>query len=370
MARVLLLYITANSGHYRASLAVERAIQRLDPRTPVRCVDAFQHLNPILSRIVDRTYMSVIRHAPGIWDYLYDNPDVVTRARTFEHVIHRYDSPKLGRLFDEFRPTVIACTQAFPCGVAADYKRRTGSTIPLYAILTDLLPHNFWLHDQVDGYFVGSEAAGQWFERAGALPAKIHHTGIPINPVFSDALDGMPRCRALGLDPAQPTVLLMGGGQGLGPMEQVVTALDSLHKPIQIVVITGVNTKLQRRLSARVGTFRRKVVVLGHVPFVHELMSFATLIVSKAGGLTTAEALAKQLPLIIVDPIPGQEVNNTNLLVAHNAAIRAQRLSEVPLLVSELLGRPDRLAALRRAAGQLGRPRAALEIAKILLQPR
>lgn len=367
-SRVLLLYITAHSGHARASHAVEQAIHRLDGSSMVRAVDAFERFNPLLSRVVDRLYMMVIRNTPEVWEYLYDNPDVVQRGQGIQRWLHRHNAPKLRRLLDEVHPTVIACTQAFPCGVVAAYKQATGLRTPLYAILTDFIPHQFWLQEGVDAYFVGSEAARQRLAEGGVPADRIRHTGIPIDPVFADSLDGAARRLVLGLDPQQPTVLLMGGGQGLGPIEEVARALDALPQPLQLVVLTGLNTSLRRRLTAVLPQFRRRVVVLGHVSFVHELMSFATLIVTKPGGLTTAEALAKQLPIIIVDPIPGQEVKNTEFLLSRQAAVRAQRWETVPRLVADLLGHPDRLASLRRAAGALGRPRSALDIAQILLQ--
>ncbi len=367
-ARVLLFYITAHSGHARASHAVEQAIRRLDGGAAVRTVDAFQSFNPLLSQVVDRIYMLVIRRAPEVWEYLYDNPDVVQHGQGIRRWLHRHDAPKLRRVLEEFRPTVIACTQAFPCGVVAAYKRATGLRTPLYAVLTDFIPHQFWLQEGVDAYFVGSEAAQQRLAEGGVPADRIRCTGIPIDPVFADPQDGAARRLALGLDPQQPTVLLMGGGQGLGPIEQVARALDALPQPLQVVILTGLNTALRNRLTAVLPQFRRRVVVLGHVPFVHELMSFATLIVTKPGGLTAAEALAKQLPIIIVDPIPGQEVKNTEFLLGRQAAVRAQRWETVPRLVADLLDHPDRLARLRQAAGALGRPRSALDIAQILLQ--
>lgn len=367
MARILLLYITNFSGHHRASMAVERAVRRLDPAGDVLSVDAFQCFNPVLSRLVDRTYMSMIRTAPEIWDYLYDNPGVAQRSQTIRRWLHRYDWPKLRTLLEEFQPTVVACTQAFPCGVVADYKQASGLSLPLYGILTDFIPHYYWVHGMVDGYMVGSEAARDWLVRAGIAEARIRSTGIPIDPVFADAQDGAPTVRALGLDPRQPTVLVMGGGQGLGPIEQVAKSLDALPQAFQLVVVTGVNAKLRQRLTQAAPASGRRTVVLGHVPFIHELMSVATLIITKPGGLTTAEALAKRLPLIIVDPIPGQETKNTEFLLGRGAAVQAPHWEAVPALVSTLLNDPQRLGALRQAAAELGRPRAALEIAQTLV---
>lgn len=385
-ARVLLMYITKFSGHHRASQAVEQAIRRLDPRAEVLAVDAFQYFNPILARVVDRTYLSVIRAAPEIWGSLYDNPKVVARSQAVRRLLHRYDSPKLRRLLDRVRPTVMAATQAFPCGVAADYKKTTGVTTPLYGILTDFIPHAYWVHEAVDGYMVGSDEARDWLVRAGVPAAKIQVTGIPVDPVFAvppapshhgvTGQDGTSRPAwpagrrvELGLEPHLPVILVMGGGQGLGPIEQVVKSVDAGPQPCQLVVVTGTNAALRRRLRKAAPAFRRRVVVLGHVPYVHELMRLATLIVTKPGGLTTSEALATRLPLVIVAPIPGQESKNTQCLLQRRAAVHADTWEAVPETVSRLLKDPERLAALRRAAGELGRPRAALDIARMLLHP-
>ena len=369
MARVLLMYITMFSGHYRASVAVERAIRQVAPGADLRNLDAAHYFNPILSRLADQLYMRVIRSTPQVWDYMYDNPAVTVRSQPVRRWLNWSNAPKVRELLAEFQPTAIACTQAFPCGIVADYKARTGSTLPLYAILTDFVPHSYWLHQQVDRYFVGSDVAQAWLEQSGIPRGRIQRTGIPIDPVFAEPIDGAPRLAALGLDPTQPIVLVMGGGQGLGPIEEVTTGLEALPEPFQLVVIAGVNAKLQRRLAKLTPNFRRRVVVLGHIQFIHELMGAATLLVTKPGGLTTSEALAKQLPMILVDPIPGQEVKNTQYLLGAQAAVQAPQWEAVPQLVADLLQHPERLAALRSAAGRLGRPRAALDIAGILLQP-
>ncbi len=370
MPRILLMYITKHSGHHRASVAVEEAVRQLAPQAEILNVDAFQYFNPILARVVDRTYMSVIRNAPEIWDYLYDNPKVATRSQAFRRFLHRCDSPKLRELLDQFRPTAIACTQAFPCGVTADYKKTAGLSTPLYAILTDFVPHNYWLHDheQITAYMVASPVSQTWLERSGVPSARIRDVGIPIEPKFAGASDGVRLRDTLALDPQQPMILVMGGGQGLGPIEEMVQALDALPQPFQMVVATGVNTKLQHRLSKAAPRFSRRVVVLGHVPYIPELMSVATLLVTKPGGLPTAEALAKHLPMVVVDPIPGQEVKNIQFLLEHQAAVQADTWESVPGLVETLLRDPARLAALRQAAGRLGRPRAALDVAQTLLQ--
>ncbi|MBI4313570.1 MAG: hypothetical protein HY594_02015 [Candidatus Omnitrophica bacterium] len=368
MARVLLMYITEHSGHHRASLALEKALRLSDPNTEVLNIDAFGYFNPILSRIVDSTYMSVIKTKPEVWDYLYDNPEVAQRAQKYQTLLHRHNSPKLTRLLKRFQPTVIACTQAFPCSAVADYKETRDLDVPLYGVLTDFIPHSYWIHPKVSGYMVASDAARKRLIKFEVPPERIHHTGIPIDPVFDKAQSPSRIRQELGLSPDLPVVLVMGGGQGLGPIEEMVRGLDALPDSFHMVVVAGTNEKLKSRLDKRILGYKRRVSILGYVANVYELMSIASLIITKPGGLTTAEALSKGLPMVIVAPIPGQEAKNTEFLLQHHAAVQAAHWDDVPPLVAGLIRNAGSLADLKKSAEKLGRPRAALDIAQKLLQ--
>ncbi len=370
-ARALIFYITNNSGHHRASMAMERAVHKLAPGSKTLLVDANRYFHPILTRLLDRTYMSVIHKAPEIWEHMYDNTDLARRFRSLGMFVYRHNTPKITRLLDEFRPTVIACTQAFPCGSVADYKERHGLKVPLYGVLTDFMPHHYWLHQhhQVNGYMVGSEEARMYLSERGVPEEKVHVTGIPVDPVFAENGDRAQEVQELkGLDPKVPMVLVMGGGQGLGPIEEVVVGLNRLPQVFQLVVVTGTNAQLKERLTNRSDEFKRQTVVLGHVSFVHQLMDQADLVITKPGGLTVTESLAKKVPLVLVKPIPGQEAKNSRVLVDRHAAVQADHWNDVPSLVGDLLSFPEHLRPLQEATAQLSRPRSALEIAKTLLK--
>ena len=365
--RVLVMYITARSGHYQAARALEQGIRHVNPRAKTLTIDAFQYLNPVLARIVDRMYLSVIQKAPEIWDYLYDNPKVVRRSDSFRKLLHRYDSPRLHGLLEDFQLEVIACTQAFPCGLVADYKEEHGVSTPLYGILTDFSPHAYWVHSCVNGYIVPAEQSRQWLLENRVEPERVSALGIPIDRCFSETPDVQAIRRRLQLTPGMPVILLMGGGQGLGPIVEVVEQMDRLHQNFQLLVVAGTNESLYHKLITRAPALKHPVQVFGHVDFVADLMSVASLIITKPGGLTTAEALAKGLPILALNPIPGQETKNAAFLMHEKAAQGAKDVASLIHGVRHLLDNPAEMSRMAAQARRLGKPHAAVQAARLVL---
>lgn len=362
--RFLLMHITTRSGHHRASCAIEQAIRRLDPNTSIVSIDAFQFTSRFVRWAISRSYSSLIRHQPDVWEYLYDNPVVHRRIQHFQALLHRYHAAKLQRLLDTIDPDGIVCTQAYPCGVVADFKKRHSVQIPLVGVLTDYAPHLYWFHDAVDVYVVPSEQVKQRFLTRGVEASRVRVLGIPIDLRFREARDRAAAARTLGLDPQQPVILIMGGGGGFGQLREIVLNLDTLPFPCQLIVVAGTNGPLLSWLQIQ--RFRHRVLALGYTEDVAELMDLATLLVSKPGGLTSSEALAKGLPLVIVNPIPGQEAYNARFLLAQGAAVQAGSPETVRQTVRDLLESPDRLQALRRRSRELAHPTAALDVASLL----
>lgn len=361
------MYITVRSGHYQAARAIEAGLRQLNPKAEILAIDAFQYLNPVLARMVDRLYLSVIQNLPDLWDYLYDNPKVVQSSERYRKLLHRYDSPRLQGLLADFRPEAIACTQAFPCGLVADCKEENRLQVPLYGVITDFLPHAYWIHPQVDGYVVASEASAQWLINRRVQAQRVHLLGIPIDSRFAEEPSREMICRRLQLASGIPTILLMGGGQGLGPLLETVKALDQIPGPLQLLVVAGTNEKLYHRLIRLIPRLTHRAQVYGHVEFIPELMSVATLLITKPGGLTSSEALSKRLPMVIVDPIPGQEIKNAGFLVQEKVALLAQSTEELGPAVRRLLEQPQELQAMSERARRLGRPASALQTARLIL---
>ncbi|MDP2920780.1 MAG: glycosyltransferase [Candidatus Omnitrophota bacterium] len=366
--KVLLMYITANSGHYRASLAIERALKTISPGITTMNINGFAYTNPFFEKLINRTYMSVIRNKPEVWEYLYDNPKVLKSVQGLRDAIHRSNSKKLKVLIqDEFRPDAVVCTQAFPCGMVADYKKYLGLGLPLFGVLTDHAPHSYWIFDNVDYYIVPSDASREHFIKNGVSDSKIRTFGIPIDPKFSAVHDKEAIKKKLGLDSRMRAVLIMGGSQGLGPVEHMIDALERTAVDFQILAVCGINKKLQKMLSRREKRCRKKILVFGMTENVDELMEASDVIITKPGGLTTSEALTKNLPMIIIHPIPGQETKNTEFLLKQGVALRAEDGSDVAALIQELFSNSVKLDEMRKKADLIKKPDSAMDTARLIL---
>lgn len=365
--RIILMYISEVSGHHSATIAIEKAIKTLSPRAEVLNINAFNYTNPISEKIVNRIYMGVIKRTPKIWDYLYDNPSVAKSIEKIKESIHNFNSPKLKTLFDKFKPDVVVCAQAFPCGMVADFKKAFNSKLPLVAVLTDYIPHSYWIYDTVDYYITPSEEVALRLIDKGVSAQKIKTLGIPFDPKFNQRASKNRIMQELSLSNNKPTILIMGGGQGLGPIKRIVGALEKVERDFQEIVVAGINKKLYNSLRKKIKQCKKSILLLGYTDNINELMSVSDIIISKPGGVTAAEALAKKLPMIIVQPLPGQEASNTTYLTEKNAAIKIDKIPDIKNVIEDLLANPSRLKHLAESAGRISKPNASLDIAKLLL---
>ncbi|MFA5088391.1 MAG: glycosyltransferase [Candidatus Omnitrophota bacterium] len=365
--KILMMYITKVSGHRQATLAIQQSLRSLDPDVDVPAINGFGYTYPRLEKVVNRAYLGIIRRTPKVWDYLYDNPRIVKGTGTIKNFLHRTSHKKLRDLFERYRPDTVVCTQAFPCGMVADYKRANHLKVTLIGVLTDFAPHSFWLNEGVDYYIVPSIESKDRFVAKGIPPDSIKVYGIPIRTRFAMQLDKGPIAEKLGLDLKIPILLIMGGGQGLGPIKEIVHSLNRLDMPLQFIVIAGTNKELNKWLQGVEPKKDKKMLIYDYSRDIDKLMEISTLIITKPGGLTTAECLAKGLPMVIVNSIPGQEMRNTDFLLKKSIAIRVDNTSDVGEEIELLLKSPDRLAAMRKAAYENAKPYAALNIAKLIL---
>lgn len=365
--RIILMYISEVSGHHSAAVAIERAIKTLSPGAEILNINAFNYTNPISEKIINRLYLNVIKRMPKIWDYLYDNPDVIKKIEGIKDAIHKFNSPKLKKLFDRFKPDAVVCAQAFPCGMVADFKKTYNSTLPLIAILTDYIPHSYWIYDAVDYYITPSDEVSWRLVKKGVSPEKVRAFGIPIDPKFGEEIKKHEIFQKLNLKPNLPIALIMGGGQGLGPLKTIIKSLDKFEKRIQEIVVAGTNKKLFNSIKKKLKKYKNRVLLLGYVDNVNELMGISDFIITKPGGLTTAEALAKALPMIIIRPIPGQEVSNTAYLTGKKAAIKIDKAKDAVAVIKDFLANPAKLRSMSESAARIRKPNSSLNIARFIL---
>ena len=363
--KILLLFISEHSGHHCASRAIEKALRMIDPAIETLNINSFNYTNPILEKVINRAYMGVVMRTPEVWEYLYDNPKVLKNTQKLRAMIHRFNTGKLKSLLDEFKPDVIICTQAFPCGMVADYKKSLNIKIPLIGVLTDYAPHSYWVFNEVDKYIVPSADTGKKLINNGIDPAKVEEFGIPIDPKFRDCREREELCDEMGIDRRVPCVLIMGGTQGLGPIKNVARLLDASALNLQVIIATGTNKKVYKWLKGR--HFRKKFIILPFAENVNELMRLATVIITKPGGITTAEALAAGVPMLILRPLPGQEAMNTRFLLKEGVAVKAESPEDIVVVLEELLYNTSKLKAMGEKARALSKPDSAINVARLTM---
>ena len=365
--KALIFYISKYSGHFHAASAIEKGLLEVVGDVDIEKINALGYTNPILEKIINKAYLEVIRKKPEVWGHIYDNPNVIKKTKKAREALHKFNMSKVKKLLDVRSPDVIFCTQAFPCGMVADYKRSCGKNTLLVGVLTDYAPHSYWLFDEVDFYVVPSGETARVLEQKGVPSGKIKIYGIPVDPKFAQQRDRRRVKKDLGFREKDPAILIMGGSQGLGAMEEVVgSLLGDTGRNYQLLVVTGSNKKLNTRLK-RLGRGKigENVRVLSFVENIDELMEVADIIITKAGGMTVAEALVKKLPMMIVDPIPGHERMNTDYLVEKGAAIEIKDYSQIHEKINELFGSRDILDRMKQTIEKLARPNSALDVAKL-----
>ncbi len=363
MRRVLVLSASAGAGHLRAAEAVAKAIAVESPAAEVRNLDVLTLASRAFRDAYSKWYLSLVNRAPALWGYLYDRLDRPPKRQPMglRHALDHWNTRRLRQEVEAFAPNAIVCTHFLPGAVLAEERREGRLAAPLAVVVTDADVHRMWLHHGVTRYFVAREEAAALLSRLGFAASAIEVTGIPIDPRFAAPFDRRALRQAHGLPEHGPVVLLLGGGFGVGPVQEMAQRLGDAQKPARVVVVAGRNEKLRKALEKAAGP---RTVVLGFTTEMDEWMAAADLLVTKPGGLTTAEALARRLPMVLVNPIPGQEQRNADALLEAGAAVRAGNLEVLAWKVDQLLGDPDRMEALRTAAARAARPHAALQIAR------
>jgi processive 1,2-diacylglycerol beta-glucosyltransferase len=247
------------------------------------------------------------------------------------------------------------------------YKNEFADAPPVVAIVTDFAVHRFWMHANIDRYVVATVAMRDALVRRGLRPDAISVSGIPVRGEFVPSGESRAKLsERLHLPPGRQVVLLMGGGLGIAPIERMLRALKPVRVPIVAVVVAGKNARISRRLTETADSVSFPIRALPFVENVYDYMHAADVLVTKPGGLTTAEALVAQVPLVICKPLPGQEERNARVLIEAGAAVRARRLDELAKMVESLLADRSRREAMLAAGGRLRRPNAAAEAARMI----
>lgn len=345
-------------------MAIEDSIRILDRNIETLNINHFRYTNPVLAHLIMKTYHGMLKRTPELWDYLYNSDNVREKTKKFRGLLHKFNSVKLRRLIKWYRPDIIVCTQAFPCVAMAEYKRMHNDGMPVVGIVTDYGVHSYWIDPDVDLYVVPTQEGRDRLVALGVEKNKIEVIGIPVSPRFTMPLDNKRLRQRFRIDSGKPVVLVMGGSQGMISMDEIVRYLAKLPLDMHLLVVCGVNKKLYKRLQKIKSRLNVNINLYGYIGNIEELMSISNLIVTKPGGLTITEALSKELPMVIINPIPGQEAKNTGFLIKNKVAVKALDARDVARRVGDLVSNPNVLKQMRQCISNIAKPTAALEIAE------
>lgn len=361
---ILIFSASIGSGHDAAAAALREQFITVSPHNRVTVIDSFEFVHPVLHKIVSGSYFRTLRNSPKVWGYLYDHTDKGSDQVTAQAGAVFFFS-KYEELLKKMRPDIVITTHPFPTAILSVLRGRGTLQVPLNVVLTDFSIHSLWLHAHVDRYFLSSQEAVNECMHRGVDKERIFHTGIPIRHAFNAEQDRDVIIQRYNLD-QRPVLLLCGGGDGLGDVYSAVKELLTWGDFFQLMVVTGKNETLYRKLRP-LALVHDNCRLFGYVDNMAELMTVADLLIGKSGGLTAAEAAAMELPMVVIDPIPGQEEKNAEFLVQMGAAIIVERQEDLPLYVYNLLEKSGRLDRMREAVGNLGHKDASEQVYRVLV---
>src|SRR5262245_1444229 len=374
LRKVLLLSASAGAGHVRAAEAIEKAFSEAKDASgrEVHHFDVLNYTNKLFRHLYSKAYIDLVNKMPEVPGWVYDKLDKPWKNERRRLALDKLNTRPFVKLLKEYRPDLIVCTHFLPAEIVSWLKAKERLNSRQVIIVTDFDVHAMWLVHHYEHYFVAIEEARVYLQVLGIPAEKITVSGIPIDPVFAIRKDKQEMRAKHGLAPDRTTILLSAGGFGVGSVDALVQSLLPLQHRAQVVAICGRNEELKQRLTKLAARIKPDASVLlkpfGYTKEMDELMTASDLVLGKPGGLTTSEALAKGLVFVIVNPIPGQEERNSDHLLEAGVAIRSNNLPTLSYKLDRLLDDPRRFAGMQKNSRRMGRPKAAHDIVKRLIE--
>ncbi len=371
--RVLILSVSAGTGHVRAAEALEKVFRQQPGVAAVRNIDALRFTNKLFRDFYSKLYIQLVQKAPTILGIVYRTSDEPWKTDRMRLMLDRLNTGPLERFIAKFDPDITVCTHFLPAEIISYLISKGKLDAKLSIVVTDLDVHAMWLCRTFHRYFVALEESKEHLKVLGLPAHNITVSGIPIDPLFAKKEDPRALRIEAGLDPERPLFLISAGAMGVSPAAGVLEGLSRLKHPAQAVVVCGrkedLKTDLEKQAAAiEAATPGLNFRVIGYTDEMHRWMQMADLFIGKPGGLTTAECLASGLPMIIVEPIPGQEERNSDHLLEKGIALKCNEFTTLAYKIDNLLDDPVALKTMRERALALGRPRAAETIVDTLLR--
>jgi processive 1,2-diacylglycerol beta-glucosyltransferase len=364
--KLLLLSVSAGAGHARAAQAIAAACsEKNDTPVVAQHWDVMDYVPSAFKKLYTDYYIKLVGAAPKLWGYLYDATDQAEPDETAQRMrrgIERLSTRALLKAIGQYQPDAIVCTHFLPAELLAHAIKKKHFSCPVWVQVTDFDLHRLWVQQGMTGYFAANEEVAMRMRSHGIAPECIHVTGIPIMPAFAQEHNRAQLAAQFGLVAQKTTVLLMGGGAGLGELDVVAQRLLETQPDFQLVVLAGKNELMLKRLQQLAVKFPERLFAQGFTNQVEQLMACADLIVTKPGGLTTSECLAMGLPMIVNSPIPGQEERNCDYLLEQGVGLKAIDALSLEYRLKQLVTQPARLLQMAQTAKRISQPHAAQSV--------
>ena len=362
--KVLILTVSAGQGHNQVASALGEILSNNGFESKV--IDTLEYIDPIISKTVDKGYLLSTKHLPKLYGKVYGRLDK-NYAEQKEGLFFSISKYLMAKAFisciEKEQPDAIICTHVFPALFLTQLKTSFDHNIFTAGIVTDFTLHPFWEFTDIDAYITPHELLTSQIVKKGIPEDKIYPIGIPIRTQFAVKHHPTSARHILNI-PDTRTLLIMGGSMGYGKMEKTILALDELDTDFQMIIVCGNNKRLYKKLSKT--NFNKKVHLFGFADNVDIMMDASDCIITKPGGLTTSEALAKGLPMIFTKPIPGHEERNVEFLVNNGVGMKVSKTFPVEEAVSQFFHDSKKPSLIRQSVQLLGKPNATYDLVSLI----
>lgn len=363
--RIAILTLGVGPGHLRASQAIHQALHDGADNVDARTIDVLDLAKPWFIRGYVHSYRLLRRRAPWAWRKLYVWRQRKQLGKTAPDWFFRRGCKAVLARLKAFRPHLVIVTEIGAAELAALGKREGWFDAPILAAQTNFCTEPAWVKAEIDVQCVGSEEARRQLILWGVSANRILNCGVPVEPVFAISYDRAELRRALGLHTKRPVVLVMGMGMETAPINAIVRSMELCRQAVQVIVVAGRNRGIRLHLEALRRQLALDLRVYGWTDSIPELMGAADLLITRPGGVTTSEALAAGLPMILACPNPGAEESHLKFLVQRGVGLAAARPEEIPLMVSDLLDHSRKLESFGEREREMARPDAAYSVAQV-----
>lgn len=376
--KILIFYASYGGGHLKAAESINECILNnyKDKNIEVELIDCMKYVNKAIEKMTTAAYREMAKKMPWAWGKIYND----SQKGPLAHISSRSNkimAIKLLRLLREKQPDLIISTHPFGSQMCSYLKRKRKINAKIATILTDFAPHSQWLvgSDYTDYFFVAHDKMKSYLLSQNIEENKIFVTGIPLSNKFLCKYDRNDVLKNFELKDNKFNILFFGGGEfGLGKTRTVEIFEEfskfAKSRDFQLIGIAGKNEKMKLAFEniVRENNCEENVKVLEFTNKVPELMSISDLVVTKPGGMTTTESLASELPMIIINPIPGQEVENAEFLESKNIAIWIRKDDDVNEVLKNLFESPTKLKEMKQNTKLLANINSTKNICDILLK--